>query len=87
MVEWDGSVEILETIHRSLVLVCQTSVQMVVQQDALAASSAAAPLITSVYLTALMDAVLATMEQTAVLEESLDTHTCGVITITAGTSR
>ena len=61
--------------------------QTVVLQDALAASSAAAPLTTSVYLTVLMDAVLATTVQTAVLEESLDIHTCGVITITAGTSR
>jgi len=60
---------------------------MVVTQDGLAASSAAVLLITSVYLTVLMVAVLATTVQTAVLEESLDTHTCGVITITAGTSR
>ena len=60
---------------------------MVVQQDALAVSSAAALLITSVYLTVLMDAVLATTEQTAVLEAFLDTHTCGVRIITAGTSR
>ena len=61
--------------------------QTVVLQDALAASSAAVLLIISVYLTVLMVAVLATTVQTAVLEESLDIHTCGVITITAGTSR
>ena len=55
--------------------------------DAPAVSSAAALLTTSVYLTVLTVAVLATTVQTAVLEESLDTHICGVRTITAGTSR
>ena len=60
---------------------------MVVLQDVPAVSSAAALLTTSVYLTVLMVAVLATTVQTAVLEESLDTHTCGVMIITAGTSR
>jgi len=87
VVEWDGSVVILVDIPLSLVLVCLTSVLMVVMQDALAASSAAAHKDIFASPAAQVVAVHVTLVLTAVLMEFLVLHMSSAMTTIAGTSK